>query len=103
MKKLYMKMFAALFFTGCLLSGNVARAEKIDFSTTTCKQFMDSHKDAIGIVLAWLDGYYREEDDPPVFDTDRFAANAKKLGAFCAANPTLGLITATDKLFLKKK
>ena len=51
-----MKIFAALFFSCCLLSGNVARAEKIDFSTTTCKQFMDSHKDAIGVVLAWLDG-----------------------------------------------
>ncbi len=96
-----MKMFAAVLVGTCLISGNLARAEKIDFSTTTCKQFLDSHKDSIGVVLAWLDGYYREESDPPVFDTDRFEANAKKLGTFCAANPTLGLITATDKLFGK--
>ena len=100
-RKLYMKMLAALFFGFCLLSGNAARAEKIDFSTTTCKQFLDGHKESIGIILAWLDGYYQDEDDPPVFDTDRFEANAKKLGAFCAANPELGLITATDKLFGK--
>ncbi len=96
-----MKMLTALFFGVCLLSGSVARAEKIDFSTTTCKQFMEFRKESIGIILAWLDGYYLDEDDPPVFDTDKFEANAKKLGAFCATNPELGLITATDKLFGK--
>jgi acid stress chaperone HdeB len=100
-RKPYMKMLTALFFGFCLLSGSAARAEKIDFSTTTCKQFMEGHKESIGIILAWLDGYYLDEDDPPVFDTDKFEANAKKLGAFCAANPELGLITATDKLFGK--
>jgi acid stress chaperone HdeB len=100
-RKRYMKMLAALFFGFCLLSGSAARAEKIDFSTTTCKQFLEGHKDSIGIILAWLDGYYQDEDDPPVFDTARFEANAKKLAAFCAVNPELGLITATDKLFGK--
>ena len=28
-------------------------------------------------------------------------ANLKKLNEYCAANPTIGLITATDKLFGK--
>jgi acid stress chaperone HdeB len=94
-----MKTFAAL-FVGCwLLSGTAARAEKIDFSITSCKQFLESHKSETGLILAWLDGYYREEEDPPIFDTDKFAANAKKLAAYCAANPTVGLITAADKLF----
>jgi hypothetical protein len=51
------------------------------------------------IILAWLDGYYKDEKDPPVIDTDKFVANAKKLGEYCSANPTIGLITATDKLF----
>ena len=96
-----MKMIAALFFGVCLLSGSAARAEKIDFSTTTCKQFLEGHKDSITLILAWLDGYYQDEDDPPVFDTNRFETNAKKLAAFCAVNPELGLITATDKLFGK--
>ena len=67
-----MKMLAALFLGSCLLFSGAVRAEKIDFSTTTCKQFLEGHKDAIGLVLAWLDGYYRDEDDPPVFDTERF-------------------------------
>jgi acid stress chaperone HdeB len=96
-----MKTLGALLLGCCLFSGGAARAEKIDFSTTTCKQFLDGHKDAIGVVLAWLDGYYRDENDPPIFDTDRFEENAKKLGAYCATHPTIGLITATDELFGK--
>jgi acid stress chaperone HdeB len=98
-RKPHMKTFAALFISCWLLSGHQARAEKIDFSTTTCKQFLESHKSEIGIILAWLDGYYRDEDDPPIFDTDKFEANAKKLATYCAAHPTVGLITAADELF----
>jgi acid stress chaperone HdeB len=94
-------MLAALFLGSCLLSAGAARAEKIDFSTTTCKQFMEGHKEAMSVVLAWLDGYYRDENDPPIFDTERFEENAKKLGAYCATHPTIGLITATDELFGK--
>lgn len=96
-----MKSAAVLLAGFCLVAGSSIRAEKIDFSTTTCRQFLQSKPDEIGVILAWLDGYYHEENDPPVFDTDKFEANAKKLAAFCASNPTLGLITATDKLFGK--
>jgi acid stress chaperone HdeB len=96
-----MKPFAAL-LVGCwLLSGTAAHAEKIDFSTTTCKQFLENHKNEISIILAWLDGYYREEDDPPIFDTDKFEADGKKLVAYCTAHPGVDLITAADELFGK--
>ena len=83
------------------MSAFAAQAEKIDLSTMTCAKFQANSKDEIGIILTWLDAYYREENDPPVIDTDRFVENAKKLGKFCSENPTLGLITATDKLFGK--
>ena len=74
-------------------------AAPIDLSAQTRKQFQASSPDEIKIILAWLDGYYKDEKDPPVIDTDKFVANAKKLGEYCSANPTIGLITATDKLF----
>src|SRR5262245_54291252 len=79
-----------------LLAGIAAPclADVIDLSTRTCQQFRDSSKDEIGIILAWLDGYYKDEDDPPIIDTQKFVANAKKLGDYCAANPSVGLITA---------
>jgi len=76
-----------------------AKANQIDLSTWTCKQFQSASKDEITLILAWLDGYYRAEDDPPVVDTDQLGANAKKLGAYCAAHPDTKLITAADTLF----
>jgi len=79
-----------------------ALAEDIDLSTWTCKQFQAASKDDIGVILAWLDGYYKDEDDPPVIDTTKFVDNAKKLGEYCSAHPDIGLITATDKLFQKE-
>jgi acid stress chaperone HdeB len=81
------------------VSAGPSRAEKIDLSTMTCKQFISSSKDEIGIILTWLDAYYKDEDAPPVIDTQKFEENAGKLGAYCATNPTIGLITATDHLF----
>ena len=86
---------------GLCLGLTPAAAEKIDLSTMTCKQFLSKDKDEVGIILTWLDAYYKEEDDPPVIDTDKFVKNAGKLGGYCANNPTIGLITATDKLFGK--
>lgn len=89
-----------LFALAVLVAGlSPAAAEKWDLSTMTCQQFVGSDKDTIALILTWLDAYYRDEDDPPVIDTDKFVRNAEKLGAFCAANPQLGLITAADKVF----
>jgi acid stress chaperone HdeB len=92
---------AAMVVVGTLVSVGPASANIIDLSTWTCAKFRAADRDDIGIILAWLDGYYRKENDPAVIDTDKFVANAKKLGQYCAANPDVGLITATDKLFGK--
>lgn len=92
-----MRYAAILLAAACLASP--AMAEKIDLSTQTCQQFVSSSKDDIMMTLTWLDAYYRDEDSPPVIDTEKFMANAKKLGEYCGANPTVGLITAADKLF----
>src|SRR3974390_2414206 len=98
MKALAGVLAAALLAYGA--SGSVpARANDIDLSTWTCKQFPAASKDDIGWILGWLDGYYKDEDDPPIIDTDRFVDNAKKLGQYCSQPPDIGLITATDKLF----
>lgn len=83
----------------CAFVPFAAMADKIDLSTTTCEQFLQSDKTEMMLTLAWLDAYYKDADAPPVIDTDKFVANAEKLGGYCAANPSIGLITATDELF----
>jgi acid stress chaperone HdeB len=95
------RLFVLAALSAALLASGPARSEKIDLSTWTCSKFQAADKDEVSIILAWLDGYYREENDPAVLDTDKFVSNAKKLGRYCSENPTIGLITATDKLFEK--
>ena len=107
-----MKYFATPIVAGALLAGSVASfgpalfgsalAEDIDLSTWTCKQFLAASKDDVGVILAWLDGYYKEEDEPPVIDTEGLVVKAKSLGQYCAAHPDSQLIAATDKLFQKE-
>jgi acid stress chaperone HdeB len=79
-----------------------AYAQTWDLSTVTCQKFLSYDKDTVNIVLAWVDAYYRGENDPPVIDLQKYLANAKKLGTYCGAHPDSGLITATDELFGKK-
>jgi acid stress chaperone HdeB len=97
-----MKLLGLVLVAATLAWSAPAFADDIDLSTWTCHQFQTASKDDIGIILAWLDGYYKDEDDPPVIDTTRFVENAKKLGEYCSAHPDIGLITATDKLFQKE-
>ncbi len=86
-------LFAAMFWN------TSAKASEIDLSAWTCKQFQSAAKDEVKLIVAWLDGYYRGEDDPPVIDTAQLDANAKKLDTYCAAHPDSKLIAAADTLF----
>ena len=91
---------AASVLTAAILAWNApAKANEIDLSTWTCKQFQSANRDEVTLILAWLDGYYRGEDDPPVIDTEQLGANAKKLGAYCATQPDTKLIAAAGALF----
>jgi acid stress chaperone HdeB len=82
-----------------LLLTGPASAGSIDLSTQTCRQFLAQDGEEIKAILIWLDAYYRDDDAPPVIEMEKFVANAKKLGDYCRENPSIGLITATDKLF----
>jgi len=92
-------LFAATIVAGTLLSVGSSSADVIDLTTWKCSQFVNADKETMGVVLAWLDGYYQDENAPPIIDRDRFVGNAKKIGDYCAANPDVKLITATDKIF----
>jgi acid stress chaperone HdeB len=95
-----MKFWAGLVAVGVIAcSPTVALADDIDLSTLTCSKFQNSDKETIKLILTWLDGYYKDQDDPPVIETDQFVENAKKLGEYCSAHPDIGVITAADKLF----
>ena len=94
-----MKYIAALTVAAMIGCCTPALADDIDLSVMTCKKFQTADDETIKLILTWLDGYYKDQDDPPVIDTDQFVANAKKLGEYCSDHPDQGLITAADKLF----
>jgi acid stress chaperone HdeB len=94
-----MKLLACVLAAGMIACCNPASAEDLDLSTLTCKQFQAADDETIKLILTWLDGYYKDQDDPPVIETHQFVENAKKLGKYCSGHPDIGLITAADKLF----
>jgi acid stress chaperone HdeB len=91
----------AILAVGAFLLALPASAANLDLSTIKCKEFLTSGKDNIAVVITWLDGYYKEKDDPPIIDLDKFGENSGKLAKYCAENPDNGLITAADKTLAK--
>jgi acid stress chaperone HdeB len=94
-------MSVSLFAVALLLSSAPAQAVVLDLSTMTCKQFIEGGDDEIKMVLTWMDGWYKGDEDEAIIDTDVFVANAKKFGTFCAANPSISIVNAAEKILGK--
>jgi acid stress chaperone HdeB len=94
-----MKTRGAILLAAALaLSSSSADAVVLDLSTMTCKQFVEGSPDEIKMVLTWLDGWYKGDSDEAIIDTDVFVENARKFGTFCAANPTISIVNAAEKI-----
>lgn len=97
-----MKTTLSLLFAAALsLSSMPAHAAKYDLATMSCKQFLESGDDTIKLVLTWMDGWYKGDEDNAIFDTDVFVENAKKFGTYCGANPNVSIVTAADEVLGK--
>ena len=94
-------LFSVLLATVFALFAVPAHATKLDLSTMTCKQFLDSGDDTIKLVLTWMDGWYKGDEDTAIIDTDVFVENAKKFGAYCGANPTISIVNAAEEVLGK--
>lgn len=91
MKKLSMILVAAAMFAPLPL-----KAQQLDLSTVSCKDFVGSDKETIGFILMWLEGYYSHQDAKPIVDFDKMKGNGGRLGEYCGKNPSHSLITAAD-------
>ena len=88
----------AIILSAAVMVCCTARAETIDLSTLSCKQFLESGDDGIKMVLTWMDGWYKGDSDEAIIDTNVFVENAKKFGAFCATNPNISIVDAAEKI-----
>jgi len=96
-----MKTTVSILFAATLMLSSAANATLLDLSTMNCKQFVDSDKDTIAMVLTWMDGWYKGDSDEAVIDTDVFVANAKKFGEYCGKNPTMSIVNAAEAILGK--
>ncbi|SNT37268.1 HdeA/HdeB family protein [Tardiphaga sp. OK246] len=94
-----MMKFACAFLTvAAMFSAAPAQAVVLDLSTMSCKQFVEAGPDEIKMVLTWMDGWYKGDSDDAIIDTEVFVENAKKFGTYCAAHPTISIVTAAEKV-----
>jgi acid stress chaperone HdeB len=100
--EIIMKTTVSILFAATLmLSAAPANATVLDLSTMTCKQFVDSDKDTIAMVLTWMDGWYKGDSDEAIIDTEVFVKNAKKFGEYCGKNPTISIVNAAEEILGK--
>ena len=93
-----MKKLSILLLSVTLYAPLPARAQQMDLATITCKEFIDSDKQTIGLILMWLEGFYADTDAKPIVDFDKMKSNGGKLGEYCGKNPGHSLITAADEV-----
>jgi acid stress chaperone HdeB len=91
----------ALVAAALMLPTAAANAVVLDLYTMTCKQFVESDKDTISMMLTWLDGWYKGDSDEAKIDTDVFVENAKKIGEYCGKNPTISIVNAAESVLGK--
>lgn len=91
-----MTSLSVLLLAAVTLTSLPVKAQQLDLATVTCKDFVTSDKETIGLILMWLEGFYSDQDAKPIVDFDKMKANGGKLGEYCGNNPTHSLITAAD-------
>ena len=80
------------------LSPAAAADQTIPLAAMTCKQFADSPKDTVNTILAWMMGYNQDSDEPAEINLGKMEELRKKLGTYCASNPTHGIMAALDNV-----
>ena len=102
MQSIRAALLAAIMLAAPFSAPTAMAADSLDLSAIKCQEFLGSGKDNIAMIITWLDGYYKEQGDPPILDFTKFAADSEKLAKYCAENPSIGLITAADKTLGKQ-
>jgi acid stress chaperone HdeB len=82
-------------------NGTAQGSEAVDLSTMTCEAAVKSSsadEEGLGYILMWIAGYQASDAEDPVFDTEDFVGSMQKIGEYCGANATVGLLTAADEV-----
>jgi acid stress chaperone HdeB len=72
--------------------------ETLPLATMTCKQFVESPKETIGVILTWIMGFTHDSDEPAEINFTKMEKVGRELGAYCGKNPSHGLMKAVEKV-----
>ena len=93
------KLLTAVILSAPLISVAIAQGNKVDLSALKCRELFEMRHEQIKIVMAWLQGYYTDEDELHLVDLDRLSGEETKLSAYCATNPQKDVSSAAKALF----
>ena len=76
-----MKLIATSLSIGMLLLTQTQEPKQerkvIHLTEVPCKTFIEEMKNEQGIIVAWLQGYYLPEDEPPMIDVDKLLSELR--------------------------
>ncbi len=75
-----------------------ARAETIDLATVKCSDLATMDANASGFMFTWLLGYQSGTAGTTTMDLGAMEDLGGKIGEYCAANPDVGLLSATTEV-----
>lgn len=87
---------------GLVLTAPSGLAQDIDIASLKCADFAKGNQETATNIMLWLSGYFTYEDDPPVISLSRVSSKEHQLKQYCADNPLLPLLEASE-IFMDKK
>ncbi len=72
-----------------------ASAETIDLGTVKCSELANMSESDASFIFTWLLGYAGGQAGSTLMDLDAMGSIGSQIGNYCAANPDVGLLSAS--------
>ncbi|MET0407920.1 MAG: HdeA/HdeB family chaperone [Hyphomicrobium sp.] len=82
-----------------------ATPKAIDLAILKCEAVnttKENETDGLGQILMWLAGYHSSMAKSTLIDMDKFGESVEKIATYCAENPSMGLVTASEKFMAEE-
>jgi acid stress chaperone HdeB len=96
-----MKMLAIIVLAAVASTVPNGDGNKINVSSMTCSQFLQSDQNRSNVILAWFLGFYAQVENPQVIDLTQLDQVRDRFNTFCAQQPGFYMTTAAEGLLGK--
>jgi len=96
-----MKVMTIIALTVAVMIPTAVNSQQIDVSSMTCQQFVQSDDVRTSLIVAWLLGFYTDEQDPQVIDLSSLNKTRDRFINFCKQQPNFKMTTAAEGLLEK--